>query len=71
MDDGLWAAAQLRAPALSPLTWVQWRYDWPRQAGRHTFRVRAYDGSGELQITDPMGVRPDGATGIHEVSENV
>lgn len=71
VDDGLWAAAQLRAPALSPLTWVQWRYDWPRQAGRHTFRVRAYDGSGELQITDPMGVRPDGATGIHEVSENV
>lgn len=71
VDDGPWNEAQLRAPALSPLTWVQWRYDWPRQSGRHTFRVRTYDGSGELQITEPEGVRPDGATGIHEISESV
>ncbi len=71
VDDGPWAAAQLRAPALSPNTWVQWRYDWPRVSGRHDFRVRAYDLSGTLQITSPEGVRPDGATGIHELTKSV
>lgn len=71
VDDGQWNEAQLRAPALGAFSWVQWRYDWPRESGRHSFRVRAFDGNGDLQITDPAGVRPDGATGIHEVSESV
>ncbi|HEX9680061.1 MAG TPA: hypothetical protein VGA32_01310, partial [Anaerolineales bacterium] len=71
VDDGPWAEAILRAPPLSPLTWVQWRYDWPHQAGRHTFRVRAYDGAGILQITDRQPPRPDGATGVHEVTIEV
>lgn len=71
VDDGPWAEAILRAPPLSPLTWVQWRYDWPYQAGRHTFRVRAYDGAGILQITDRQSPRPDGATGVHEVTIEV
>ncbi|MGH2542397.1 MAG: molybdopterin-dependent oxidoreductase, partial [Ardenticatenaceae bacterium] len=65
VDDGEWAEAQLRVPPLSPLTWVQWRYDWPSMPGRHTFRVRATDGTGELQTEERQGVRPDGATGYH------
>lgn len=68
VDDKPWVEADLRAPALSPLTWLQWRYDWPRESGRHLFRVRAFDGSGKLQILERNSVRPDGATGIHEVS---
>ncbi|MFQ5943000.1 MAG: molybdopterin-dependent oxidoreductase [Anaerolineales bacterium] len=67
VDDGPWMEAELRAPPLSHLTWVQWRYDWPRETGRHNFKVRTYDGLGVLQISESNPVRPDGATGIHEV----
>ena len=68
VNDGPWLEAELRAPPLSHLTWVQWLYDWPRETGRHVFKVRAYDGLGVLQIAESNPVRPDGATGIHEVS---
>jgi DMSO/TMAO reductase YedYZ molybdopterin-dependent catalytic subunit len=71
VDEGPWMEAQLRTPPLSPLSWVQWRLDWPPQSGRHTFRVRAYDGSGGLQVLSPRGVRPDGATGVHHLSVTV
>jgi DMSO/TMAO reductase YedYZ molybdopterin-dependent catalytic subunit len=71
VDDGAWQEAQLVAPPLGPLTWVLWRYDWPYRAGRHTFRVRAYDGTGALQPTVDHGPRPDGASGIHTVTMNV
>lgn len=65
IDANPWSEAQLRTPPLSPLTWVQWRYDWPFEPGEHTISVRAYDGSGTLQETRSGGARPDGATGIH------
>lgn len=71
VDNGPWQEAELRAPPLSPLTWVQWRFDWPQQPGRHTFRVRAYDADGGLQVLSPRGVRPDGATGIHELTATI
>jgi DMSO/TMAO reductase YedYZ molybdopterin-dependent catalytic subunit len=71
VDDGPWLEAELRAPPLSHLTWVQWLYDWPRETGRHLFKVRAYDSLGVLQVAEPNPVRPDGATGIHEVSASV
>jgi DMSO/TMAO reductase YedYZ molybdopterin-dependent catalytic subunit len=64
IDDGPWQEAELRTPPLSPLTWVQWRYEWQAQAGRHEVRVRGYDGSGELQVTQPSPPHPSGATGI-------
>jgi len=66
VDDGPWAEARLRAPALSPLTWVQWRYEWPKVAGRHALQVRATDSEGVAQIESGAGVRPDGATGLHD-----
>ena len=65
VDGGVWTNAQLRVPPLSMLTWVQWRYDWPIQPGQHTFQVRAYDGTGQLQITTPRDPFPTGATGIY------
>jgi hypothetical protein len=71
VDDGEWVEAALRVPPLSPLTWVQWRYDWPASPGRHTFTVRATDGTGAEQIKQEQGVRPDGATGYHSVSLNI
>lgn len=70
IDDGSWMEADLRSP-LSGTTWVIWRYDWPFQEGRHTFAVRAYDGNGELQILEKSDARPDGATGLHSITENI
>ena len=64
-----WKAAHLLSPPLGPLTWVLWRYDWPVMSGRHTFRVRATDGTGALQIERPRRSRhPNGATGYHAVT---
>jgi DMSO/TMAO reductase YedYZ molybdopterin-dependent catalytic subunit len=71
VDDDPWSVAQLIAPALSPLTCVLWRYDWPYVPGKHTFRVRAYDGRGALQPVEERGPRPDGVSGIHEITTRV
>ncbi|RMF26806.1 MAG: molybdopterin-binding oxidoreductase, partial [Chloroflexi bacterium] len=71
VDGGPWVEAVLRTPPLSPLTWVQWRYNWPAVPGRHTFRVRATDGTGALQIEERRPTRPDGATGYHEVTVSI
>jgi hypothetical protein len=71
VDDGPWQAAELRDPALSPLTWVQWRYPWKSASGRHTFRVRAYDGAGHLQQLRSEPPHPDGATGIDQFTADV
>jgi len=71
VDGGAWKAAELRTPPLGPLTWVQWRFDWPAGAGRHVLKVRAYDGQGVLQETGPKGTFPSGATGIHDMAADV
>jgi DMSO/TMAO reductase YedYZ molybdopterin-dependent catalytic subunit len=68
VDNGEWTEATLRTPPLSGLTWILWRYDWPIVRGRHTFRVRATDGTGALQIEQPHDTFPDGATGYHSVT---
>jgi DMSO/TMAO reductase YedYZ molybdopterin-dependent catalytic subunit len=68
VDGGAWDAAHLLTPPLSPLTWVLWRYEWAVVAGRHTFRVRATDGTGALQIEQPAEPHPNGATGYHAVT---
>ena len=70
VDDGPWESAQLRRP-LSGLTWVLWRYEWPFAEGTHVFAVRAYDGSGALQPTEPRRTFPDGASGIDTETETV
>lgn len=67
-NEGEWEAARLLSPPLSPLTWVLWRYEFPYEAGRYTFRVRAYDGEGKLQETGERPARPDGATGTHALT---
>jgi DMSO/TMAO reductase YedYZ molybdopterin-dependent catalytic subunit len=71
VDGGPWAEARLVSPPLGPLCWVLWRYDWEYAPGRHAFRVRAYDGTGALQPTATRGPRPDGASGIHELTMTV
>ncbi len=68
VDGGTWDAAHLLTPPLGPLTWVLWRYEWPVVAGRHSFRVRATDGTGTLQIEQPAEPHPNGATGYHALT---
>ena len=68
IDDGPWQEAALRTP-LSRLTWVVWRYEWPFDHGKHTFRVRCYEGNGEPQIATQSPVEPSGATGYHNRTE--
>ncbi len=65
VDGGEWREAQLRNPTLSPLTWVQWRFDGETTPGSHTVFVRAVDGTNTPQTPTEQGVRPDGATGYH------
>jgi hypothetical protein len=64
VDGGPWQKAQLRAP-LSETTWVFWRYEWPFEAGEHSFEVRCAEGDGTQQIEETRPNRPSGATGIH------
>jgi DMSO/TMAO reductase YedYZ molybdopterin-dependent catalytic subunit len=71
VDDGEWLETTLRVPPLGPLTWVQWRYDWPSTSGPHTFTVRATDGTGTLQTAKVQPVRPNGATGYHSVTRRI
>lgn len=63
VNDGPWSEAEILEPTLGPLAWDLWRYDWPVEKGRHTFRVRATDGTGALQVGESAGTFPDGATG--------
>ena len=70
VNNGPWEEAQLRQP-LSETTWVIWRYEWPYQEGNHTFSVRCYEADGTMQIIESSDTRPDGATGIHTVEEDV
>jgi DMSO/TMAO reductase YedYZ molybdopterin-dependent catalytic subunit len=70
VDGGVWEAAKLRTP-LSETTWVIWRYEWPFEAGEHTFEVRCAEGDGTPQTEEQGGNRPSGATGIHSRSANL
>jgi DMSO/TMAO reductase YedYZ molybdopterin-dependent catalytic subunit len=63
-----WIAAELRTPPVSPLNWVQWRYDWKPTPGSYQVRVRATDGDGNVQVEVNQGSYPDGATGLAVVN---
>jgi DMSO/TMAO reductase YedYZ molybdopterin-dependent catalytic subunit len=70
VDDGEWSAAEMSTP-ISDATWVQFVYRWQASAGQHVVRVRATDGSGEIQISDRTPPPPDGARGYHAVAVSV
>jgi hypothetical protein len=70
VDDGAWQPATLATP-LGPQTWVQWRFAWTAEVGRHTFTVRATDGAGVPQEDRVTRPDPDGARGFHSVSVQV
>ena len=70
VDEGEWMAAELSAP-ISDATWVQWLLRWDATEGEHSIRVRATDGSGEVQTDERTRPDPDGARGHHTIEVTV
>ncbi len=70
VDGGEWHEATL-ATAIGAQTWVQWQWTWPATSGPHELRVRATDGTGEVQTEKVTRSDPDGARGHHQVSVRV
>lgn len=70
VDDEPWAQAEL-LPVPSVDTWVQWRYRWRATPGPHALRVRATDGTGQVQPEERATPFPSGATGRHTVTVTV
>ena len=70
VDDGPWQPAELSS-AISDATWLQWVVRWTATAGEHAIRVRATDGTGEVQTAERQRPDPDGATGHHEIRVTV
>lgn len=66
VGDGPWQEAEVTVP-LSDRAWVQWRAVVTLESGSHWVRVRATDGTGEVQTEELRSPRPDGATGHHGV----
>ncbi|MGQ4601042.1 molybdopterin-dependent oxidoreductase [Nocardia sp. R6R-6] len=70
IDNGPWQPAHL-SDEQSVDTWRQWVFDWDADAGPHTIRARATDGTGEIQTAERRDVIPDGATGYPSVAVSV
>jgi DMSO/TMAO reductase YedYZ molybdopterin-dependent catalytic subunit len=66
IDDGAWESATL-ARAINAVTWVQWRYEWAADPGRHQLRVRAVDGDGVVQTEERTAITPNGVSGRHSI----
>ncbi len=70
IDNAEWAEADLSAEA-SLVTWRQWSYEWDATPGPHYIKVRATDGSGQVQTDQRADPVPDGASGWQSVMVTV
>ncbi len=70
IDGGEWAPAVLSEEA-SVVTWRQWSFDWDAKPGAHYIKVRATDGTGEVQTEKRADPVPDGASGWQSVMVTV
>ncbi|MCQ6273040.1 molybdopterin-dependent oxidoreductase [Pseudarthrobacter sp. R1] len=70
IDNAEWVEAALSAEA-SLITWRQWSYEWDATPGPHYIKVRATDGSGEVQTDQRADPVPDGASGWQSVMVTV
>ena len=70
VDNGEWVEAVLSAEA-STVTWRQWSYEWDATPGPHYLKVRATDGTGEVQTDQRADPVPDGASGWQSVMVTV
>lgn len=70
IDGGDWAPAVLSEEA-SVVTWRQWSFAWDATPGAHYIKVRATDGTGEVQAEKRADPVPDGASGWQSVMVTV
>jgi DMSO/TMAO reductase YedYZ molybdopterin-dependent catalytic subunit len=70
VDDSEWREARL-GDETTDLSWRQWVLEWDAPTGDHTIRVRATDGTGEVQTEEIAPPAPNGATGWHTISVHV
>jgi len=70
IDEGPWVAARLAEDA-SIDAWRQWVLEWEATPGSHVLRVRAWDGSGQVQSSAVRPPAPNGAEGLHAVTVRV
>jgi DMSO/TMAO reductase YedYZ molybdopterin-dependent catalytic subunit len=70
IDNGDWTEVDLSAEA-SLVTWRQWSYEWDATPGPHYLKVRATDGTGEVQTEQRADPVPDGASGWQSVMVTV
>lgn len=70
IDNSPWAEAVLSTEA-SLITWRQWSFDWEATPGPHYIKVRATDGTGEVQTDQRADPVPDGASGWQSVMVTV
>jgi DMSO/TMAO reductase YedYZ molybdopterin-dependent catalytic subunit len=62
-----WRPAELQ-PEFSPYAWRFWRLTAPLSAGQYLVSVRARDGAGTLQSSQPAPTLPNGADGYHTIT---
>ncbi len=67
VGEGKWRDATL-GPELANTTWRQWWIDWTPTSGNYIIKVRATDGTGELQPKERTSVEPNGAEGWHTIN---
>jgi DMSO/TMAO reductase YedYZ molybdopterin-dependent catalytic subunit len=70
VDDDAWVEAEL-GESIGDDTWRQWVATWDATPGVHQLRVRARDGTGEVQTRDRSRPDPDGATGWHTIEVDI
>jgi DMSO/TMAO reductase YedYZ molybdopterin-dependent catalytic subunit len=70
IDNADWVEAELSTEA-SLVTWRQWSYQWDATPGAHYIKVRATDGTGEVQTDQRADPVPDGASGWQSVMVTV
>ncbi|MFE8884209.1 molybdopterin-dependent oxidoreductase [Pseudarthrobacter enclensis] len=70
IDNGDWVETTLSTEA-STVTWRQWSYEWDAAPGPHYIKVRATDGTGEVQTDQRADPVPDGASGWQSVMVTV
>ncbi|CAM3279570.1 Sulfoxide reductase catalytic subunit YedY precursor [Arthrobacter ulcerisalmonis] len=70
VDDQDWAPVELSTEA-SVDTWRQWSFEWDATPGPHYLKVRATDGTGDLQTDQRADPVPDGASGWQSVMVTV
>jgi DMSO/TMAO reductase YedYZ molybdopterin-dependent catalytic subunit len=70
IDNAGWVEADLSTEA-SLVTWRQWSYEWDAAPGPHYIKVRATDGSGDVQTDQRADPVPDGASGWQSIMVTV